>query len=127
MIKTSYFAQLKRIKDLGYLPISISLHEPKFFQGISFKTLAPTKEILKLKDNPQEYTKAFESYLSTLDVKRVVKELHFIGGDRTVCLLCYEKTGSFCHRHLVSKWLRENGYEAEEIIFDAFKNQNSLF
>jgi hypothetical protein len=28
--------------------------------------------------------------------------------------MCYEKPGSFCHRHLVAEWLRENGFDCRE-------------
>jgi uncharacterized protein (DUF488 family) len=30
-------------------------------------------------------------------------------------LLCYEKSGDFCHRHLVAEWLRRYGYEVKEL------------
>ena len=30
-------------------------------------------------------------------------------------LLCYEKSGDFCHRHVLADWLEENfGYRVEE-------------
>jgi hypothetical protein len=31
-------------------------------------------------------------------------------------LLCWERNGN-CHRHIVAKWLRENGIECEEVTF----------
>ena len=33
-----------------------------------------------------------------------------------VVLLCYEKRGDFCHRHLVADWLNKNGFNCEEWI-----------
>ena len=29
--------------------------------------------------------------------------------------LCFEKTGDFCHRHIVSSWLKYHGFECEEL------------
>lgn len=29
-------------------------------------------------------------------------------------LLCWEKTGDFCHRNIVADWLRKAGYEVKE-------------
>ena len=29
-------------------------------------------------------------------------------------LICYEKPSDFCHRHLVSEWLKERGFDIEE-------------
>ena len=30
-------------------------------------------------------------------------------------LLCYEKPGDFCHRHILANWLEENfGFKVEE-------------
>ena len=32
------------------------------------------------------------------------------------CLMCYEKSGSFCHRTIVAEWLRNNGIEIKELV-----------
>lgn len=45
-----------------------------------------------------------------LNPNDILKEL----GEDAV-LLCYEKPGDFCHRHLVSQWLNENGIRCSEL------------
>jgi uncharacterized protein (DUF488 family) len=53
-----------------------------------------------------------------LDVNQVVFELNELANgrfkDTDIALICYEKPSDFCHRHLVSKWLNENGYDCIE-------------
>ena len=56
------------------------------------------------------YTKTFhERVLNKLDPRQVAQEL----SDDAV-LMCYEKSGDFCHRHLVADWLRTAGIAVEE-------------
>ena len=50
----------------------------------------------------------------------VVKELYKLAEksqDEDIVLICYEKPGDFCHRHLVANWLRHQGYPVEEYKF----------
>jgi uncharacterized protein (DUF488 family) len=35
---------------------------------------------------------------------------------RPAVLLCYETIGKYCHRHLVSDWLRRHGIECREYL-----------
>ena len=49
------------------------------------------------------YDEFYDKILNELDPYQVFKEL----GENSV-LLCYEKPGQFCHRHLVAKWLMDN-------------------
>ena len=44
----------------------------------------------------------------------VVSDLKTLAGDKDIALVCYEKPGDFCHRHLVAQWLRDAGYSVEE-------------
>ena len=38
-------------------------------------------------------------------------------GDNAV-MLCYEKPGDFCHRHLIADWITKNtGITVEEVDF----------
>ncbi len=49
--------------------------------------------------------------LDPLDPKEVYEEL----GEDAI-LLCWEKSGDFCHRYLVSKWFKEKlGIEVTEL------------
>ena len=51
-------------------------------------------------------------------------------GGKDIVLLCYEKPSSFCHRHLLAKWLEDNArripYEIGEIR-ELGMNQLNLF
>ena len=101
-MKTSYFAKA------GNLPnaVSIAGSAPGFFKDREYKKLAPKYWFfLKYKKDGDEayYTEQYQKeVLDTLDPQQVFNEL---GED--VILLCWEKTGKFCHRHLIAKWLEE--------------------
>jgi uncharacterized protein YeaO (DUF488 family) len=109
-IYTSYFAALKRIPD-HVVPISICLKTPYWYKGCQYKALAPTNDIFSnQKANPDDalYTSRFKNeVLGRLDHEQVVKDLESLSNGKDVVLLCYEKSTSFCHRHLVADWLNE--------------------
>lgn len=114
MIYTSYFAKKKEIEDTyGLKCVSISLWSPKGIVIDKYPQLAPTKDILtEYKTDPNEARyciRYINEVLKKLDVDKVYRDL-----DNCI-LLCYEKTPDFCHRHIVSKWLREHGYKSGEI------------
>jgi hypothetical protein len=118
MIYTTYFSSKKYKQEDG---VSIARWAP-FWNGLTFKALAPNEALLKWWKNlaPEDQGKAdFKDYyekryrlqtLSSLDPKEVAMILE------CKVLLCFEKTGDFCHRHIVAKWLREAGFECEEIL-----------
>ena len=119
MIYTSYFAKLKSLPE-NIIPISICAKTPEWYKGLTYKKLAPGYDILmKYKANKDEesYTKNYkEQVLSNLDPEKVAYELLLTttGANKDVCLLCYEKSSDFCHRHLVAEWIRSFGFECEE-------------
>lgn len=107
MIRTSYYA-----KYHGCDGVSIARIKPAWFDGGEYKALAPEAKTLfdyKKDLDKEKYTVRYISQLNKLDVHSVYKDL-----DGKV-LLCYEKTGSFCHRNIVSKWFRDNGYDVKEL------------
>jgi len=111
---TSYYALRRHFPDKSKL-ISISLDGGRLakFEGRVYKKLAPPYDLLKHWHENKDvdyYTKTFYGrILSNLDQHAVAKEL----GDGAV-LMCYEKSGDFCHRHLVAEWLRAAGICIEE-------------
>lgn len=132
MIYTSYFAKLKSLPD-NVVPISICGKAPDWYTGLQYKKLAPKYDFfIKWKENHDNdyYIKCFnEQVLDTLDINRVVADLHLKLSEEVraqmqspfynnpnwhIALICYEKPGDFCHRHLVAKWLNENGIECKE-------------
>lgn len=105
-IYTSYFAKLDVLNSVDIVPVSISLSSPVWFMGIEYKDLAPENWILRYKNEPEIYTHYFkERILGKLSPERVLLDLAEIGRGKDVAILCYEKPGSFCHRHLVREWL----------------------
>lgn len=125
-MKTSYFANMKNITN----PIAICGWVPKFYTGPRYMKLAPKKEwFFKWKElkNSGKYTDEemekmyIELYdrtvLCFLNPNDVWNELCAIYPDASsddITLICYERPGDFCHRNLVSKWLREAGFDIEE-------------
>jgi hypothetical protein len=102
-MNTSYFA--KRIVHAN--PVSIAGKAPDWYKGRQYKKLAPLFWFFqKYKQDHDEtfYTEQYlKEVLAQLNPQEVFEEL---GSDAT--LLCWEKSGEFCHRRLVAKWLEEN-------------------
>lgn len=103
MIYTSYFANWRKFPQ-GMQIISIARFAPRNFQGRQYLKLAPSAQILNdYKNgviNEEQYTQLFLTYLNTLDKEAILNEL----GDNCI-LCCYEKSTTFCHRHIVANWL----------------------
>ena len=125
MIYTSYFARLKTLPK-GVIPISICGKAPAWYNGLQFKELAPKYDFFmkwKTDHDNEYYIKCFnEQVLSSLNCEATVKRLLAMAGNfkgvnylPSVCLVCYEKPGDFCHRHLVAEWLNQNGFECKEL------------
>ena len=111
MIYTSYFAKFQ-----GDNGVAIC-RGAKWWTGEKYIKLAPPAELLAWwkcqKKDLESCWGAFEKVyrqevLSKLDVHQVARDL-----DGKV-LLCFERTRDYCHRHIVAKWLNENGYECVE-------------
>lgn len=123
MIYTSYFAKLKSLPD-NIVPISICAKAPDWYKGLQYKKLAPKYDFfMKWKEthDNEYYIRCFnEQVLNKLDILNVIRDLIDLApGDmtgKTICLVCYEKPGDFCHRHLVADWLNKNGFECKEWI-----------
>ena len=122
MIYTSYFARLKKLPN-NMIPISICAKTPSWYNGLEYKKLAPSYSILmeyKSYQNEELYIKRFkEEVLNKLCTSEVLEDLFALkpleDKSKNLCLVCYEKSSDFCHRHLVAEWLKENGYDVEEV------------
>lgn len=117
MIKTSYFSKYK-----GYYGVSISLSKPKQYICKEYKKLAPPYWLLQKykQDKDTEYyiQKYQKNVLDKLNPSEVYNDLlNLFKNDEDIVLLCWEKSGDFCHRHLIAKWLEDNieNLEIEEI------------
>ena len=114
---TGYFARLKDYQKINLTPISIAAKAPIWYKGAEYKKLAPKWSFYSewkngsYKGDNDYYTKHFkEEVLDKLDPEQVLRELEGFSGvsEDNIILLCYEKTGTFCHRHLVADWLNQN-------------------
>jgi uncharacterized protein (DUF488 family) len=110
-MQTSYYSKYK-----GLNAVSISLSKPQWYQKTcrQYKKLAPSWDLLNKykKDKDEEFyiKQYYETVLNKLDAKTVYEEL----GEDAV-LLCWEKSGDFCHRRLVAEWLQDKlGIEITE-------------
>ena len=113
MIYTSYFANIKKIPN-NIEKISISRFPPSWadIDG-ELKELAPSADLLNRYKNgvtdEEEYRTEFLAQLNTLNPFETANKLD------GKALLCYEKIGDFCHRHLVAEWLKSFGFKVEEL------------
>ena len=123
-ISTGYFAKCRAYADAGYILVSIAKVEPWFIPKdiklFSLPELAPSKEILALKDKPEEYENRYRAeILSCLQPKTIYQRLWNICADEesdNVVLLCYEAPDKFCHRHIVAEWLNHHlGCNVQEV------------
>ena len=112
-IATGYFAKAKTYADMGYALVSIARVAPWFLAKelnvYPLDCLAPTDDILALKDQPDKYTPKYRrEILAKLKPTDVFHKLGMIAHQEQkdkVVLLCYESSEKFCHRHLVAEWL----------------------
>lgn len=124
-IRTGYFAQTKKYESLGYMPISIALRTPDWFDGLKTTGLSPNNVLLgkfKNKEITEENFKVF--YLAGL--KPSVIEMYIEAWSeccdidstiKGVVLMCYEKPESVCHRHYLAEYItKEYGIEVTELV-----------
>ena len=109
-IYTSYFARVRKLPP-NIVPVSICGKPPFPWAGLKYPKLAPRKGFWRKwhdehlgEDFYREHY--FGEVLAPLDRETVRKELEELAGPgKDVALLCLEKPGDFCHRHLAAEWL----------------------
>jgi len=115
-MKTSYFTKYF-IECKGIGGVSIARSSPKWYTGLCYIELAPPWKLIRYYKNSsnsqfikeQQYTVQYnELVLNKLDPHKVYKELIYLTEPNEPILLCWEKEGEFCHRHLVTDWLMRN-------------------
>lgn len=118
-IYTSYFGKVKKLVENNIVPVGICCFPPAYFNGINFKYVAPTAEILKqYKGNDTLYTLHYQTeVLTTLGesaLRIFVAQLEVYSKGKDVALCCYEKPNDFCHRHLLAAHMNKFGYMVTE-------------
>lgn len=110
-MKTSCFSLYK-----GYGRISIARYAPRNTPAgyRIYSKLAPGTWFNSVSE--AKYNELFKNeILARLDPQRTWDELHAMTGGYEPVLLCWERPGEFCHRHLVAGWFeRELGVTVSE-------------
>lgn len=115
-MKTSYFANFRKLDKNKYIAVSIARITPVGFD-IKVEEFAPEKSTLfnykNGKINEEQYTKEYMEQLDELfDDGSMVNTLSRLNNlekryNKEVVLVCYEGKGKFCHRHILSKYIKE--------------------
>jgi hypothetical protein len=137
MIYTCNFANIRNIAG-HVIPVAICQGIPEWYTGASYKKFAPSWELVNKWKNDIRNDDYFgvkrrqynSEVLDGLNVQQVVDELQALIPEEIrqkmkepiwenrryhLVLLCYERSGDFCHRHFVAQWFTQNGYPCEEV------------
>ena len=137
MVFTSYYGQMRNFPD-NVTPVAISRGIPDFYKGERIIELAPPVYILsvyKKEENlhagdiermervqkwyKEEYTKHL-GFLGLFKIRTMIEGVLPLGRQiwdsdtKHIALLCYEKSENFCHRNLLSDYLREHDLPCRE-------------
>lgn len=122
-IYTGYYAKMRLYRQAGLIPIAISRSTPSNI-GVNFyfQELAPSSELLSAYKSgvctDEQYVARYtRETLSNLSITNFLEKLRNIDRDGNFVLLCYEKSGSFCHRNILASHLRNNGILVEEFRY----------
>ena len=122
MLYTSYFANIGKLPE-NTVTFSIALYTPAWYRGQCFKALAPTPALFKEYKDTGDEMKFSMNYIScvleVLNPSEIYSELCRIATTvnpnyKHICLLCYEKANTICHREFAAMWFRTNGIECRE-------------
>lgn len=109
MIYTSYYARAKNFLNMTHIRISTSA--PKWYpvETKALPELYPGFDLVNAYKSGQvsetEYVRQYREKLDRLDKTAILQKIEQLSDGNDALLLCYEKDGDFCHRHLVSEWL----------------------
>ena len=115
---TSYFGNIKNL-DINKC-VAICRWKPSWYKGAHYVKVAPTEQMIRSWKGGKQDTEAMNEYIRTyqrdvldhLDPEEIRLALE------GKILLCYEKPGDFCHRHLLAHWLNEHGVPCIEFNSD---------
>ena len=97
--------------------VLITRHYPRFHKKLDYdewnRKLAPSKELIKRYKDKEitwgQFRLAFLKELSSKELKQEMDRLAKVARKRSVTLLCYEKEGERCHRHIVKALIAKKG------------------
>ena len=108
-IYTSYFGNAKMLKDNDIIIVGICCYPPKNLK-YNIKEVAPTPEILDLRNSRNNYITAYNKMILFTDIANFLNKIEQISQEndgKDIALCCYEKPGDFCHRHLFADFLNK--------------------
>jgi uncharacterized protein YeaO (DUF488 family) len=115
-ILTDYYGNYKNWHR-DAVPVSVSRFPPAGYKGLEYKDVAPEEwllEAMKTGNITQEfYIKAYRKQLDGIGRQAILKKLRDLSDGKDVILVCYEKDGDFCHRHLLKYYLEFCGNSNE--------------
>lgn len=118
MIRTSYYSKVENFTGI----VKIGIFRTSTYYVPTIEELYPTWDIIneyKQSGNVERFTSRYiNEVLSNTSVDMVMSKIRRICAEQrsyNVVLLCYEGKGKFCHRLIVSEWLRADGYEVQEL------------
>lgn len=119
-IFTSYFAKARQFSPEKYLVVSISRFSPRGWTGTKCPVFAPSPQLLhdyKAGMDKQDYVMCYRSEMGQIkNMRDVFARLSQLAKGRDIILCCYEKTGDFCHRHILTDIVFEKyGYRINEL------------
>lgn len=117
---TSNFRKAKALDSSRYLVVSISRYNPRGFNGVSLKGLAPSSKLLsdyKKGLSWSDYVERYRSECCAPDyVKAALSSLMFITKGRDIVLCCYESADKNCHRFILADSIKSYyGYNVQEL------------
>jgi len=115
MIYTSNYARKGEEKNA----IAISRMPPDYYTGQHLDALAPSWDILgPYKKGIIDKAEYASAYLAELKLRNVDPLMITQLPDETF-LLCYESPTDFCHRHILTKWIKEE----TGVVIPEWKNE----
>lgn len=125
MLYTTYFSKIKDIPE-DYIKLIITRFPPKWLdiskhpETYVIKQLSPSQELLlkyKEDNNWDEYVVDFYEEMNFReDMVFALSRLRIaLKSGRNVCLICYEKDHTKCHRSLIGQYFEEEGIEWREL------------
>jgi len=124
---TTYFAKVKDLPE-DIVPIAICGKSPDWWTGLEYRKLAPRwwffSKWKETHDNNFYIENFQKEVLDRFDPHETWAKLKEKAGGKTFAMVCYEKPGDFCHRHLVADWFRKAGYSVEEYEYKTSDNMD---
>lgn len=122
---TTYLSKLNKIPE-DYTKLIITRFPPKWLDINKYndmyivKLLSPNQDMLlnyKKDNNWEKYVSDFKVQMNGSEFRRILFNIEkaIKNKEKKVCLVCYEKDYTHCHRYLIAKELESRGIEWEEM------------